>query len=184
MNERNVLIINGSPHAVGPTARLIAPFLEVHPHATIFDCFARVPLPCDACGVCERENTCAKRDLDEYYTLLENADILVFAAPVYNLSFPAPMKALLDRAQRYWAARFVRGVRPPIPRPKKAYLLTAAGDSGSPGGGLMEQQLKPMLMILNAALSGSVHYTGSEQGAAIALFIEATRAFAEQSASE
>lgn len=94
------------------------------------DAFALSPLPCDDCRYCYRVDGCSKPDLKEFYTALEEADALALVTPVYNRSFPAPLKALLDRTQRYWAARFIRGIRPPITRPKQAFLLTAAGSGG------------------------------------------------------
>lgn len=127
-----MLLINGSPHKDGPTARLIGAFLEgVRPGAQVdrIDCFRLNPRACDGCGYCGERDGCSKRDLDEYYALLEAADVLVLALPIYNLSFPAPMKALIDRSQRYWSARFLRGVRPPIPRGKQVALITVSGDS-------------------------------------------------------
>lgn len=42
---------------------------------------------------------------------LEDADAVIVATPVYNLSFPAPMKALFDRFQRYYEAHFRRKLR-------------------------------------------------------------------------
>lgn len=112
--------------------------------------------PCDDCRWCYAKAGCSKPDLDELYILLEQADVLVIASPVYNLSFTVPLKALLDRTQRYWAARFVRGERPPIQRPKRVVLLTTA-EKDAHGGDMLEQQLKPTLTILNARLAASVH---------------------------
>lgn len=157
-------MIDGSPHADGATARLTAAFLEALPPEIAverFSCFARRPLACDDCRFCHRRDGCSKRDLDDFYRLLEAADLLLFASPVYNRSFPAPMKALLDRQQRYWAARFVRGVRPPIPRPKRAVLLTVSGGP-QPEGIHLEQQLRPALTVLHTTLEASVHACGTD----------------------
>lgn len=136
--DRRALLINGSPRADGPTARLLAA-LESSLPATVavqrFDCFAQPVLPCNDCRACHIIDGCARPDLKEFYRALEDAALLVFASPVYNLSFPAPLKAVVDRTQRYWAARFVRNIRPPIVRPKRVVLLTAAGADDPEGGG-------------------------------------------------
>ncbi len=172
---RRALLIFGSPHAQGPTARLLAALeAELPPGAAAerFDCFAQPILPCNDCRACQQADGCVLPDLKAFYAALEQADFLVFATPVYNLSFPAPLKAVIDRTQRYWSARFVRGVRPPIPRKKQVVLLTAAGADGSEGGELLERQLLPVLTILNGKLRAAVHYAGADAGRDISPALE------------
>lgn len=173
--KKRALLVLGSPHADGPTARLLAALETALPPGTIvdrFDCFAQPVLPCNDCRACRRLDRCVRPDLDGFYPLLERADFLVFATPVYNLSFPAPLKAVIDRMQRYWSARFIRGVRPPIAKKKQAVLLTAAGTDGPEGGELLERQLRPVLTILNASLAAAVHYTGADSGRGMAPSLE------------
>ncbi len=166
------------------TARLLQAFIVATNEAsdtqqtiTIdrYDCFTRAPLPCNDCRACSQHSGCIRPDLDDFYASLEQADVLVFASPVYNLSFPAPMKALIDRMQCYWAERFVRGVRPPIARPKQAVLLTSCGADSQEGGDMLERQLKPVLTILNARLVQSVHYTGADKENPLSPYLTAAR---------
>lgn len=42
--------------------------------------------------------------MTEIYRKIDAADIVIFAAPVYFFSLPAPMKMYVDRLQCYWAA--------------------------------------------------------------------------------
>lgn len=173
-----MLIINGSPHQNGHTARLIAAAREALPAGaavTQWDCYRQMPVPCDDCGYCRHKDGCSKRDLDEFYTALEQADLLIFASPVYHRSCTGPMKILLDRLQRYWSARFVRGVRPPIPKPKKALLITVSGSPTPEGGGILESQLSPQLTVLNTRLTGGIHYFDGDAGASLEPAIRAIR---------
>ena len=164
MEKKQVLLIYGSPKPDGDVARLVAACLAGMGEVTLtrYDCFAAPPLPCDDCGYCHRAAGCQKRDLDGVYEALEAAEVLIFAAPVYNRGFPAPMKAFLDRLQRYWAARFVRGERPPIKTPKKTVLLTAGG-SGRGDGTYLSAQLAPTLTVLNSAPALSVHADATDR---------------------
>lgn len=165
--EQRVLCILGSPRKDGlSTAMADAALQALGGTVTRFDCYAHAPLPCDDCRFCHTTAACSKGDLDEFYALLEQADVLLFAAPVYNRSFPAPMKALLDRLQRYWAARFVRGERPPISRPKRTLLLTAGGSSRADGE-LLEQQLAPLLTVLHAAPALAAHLRDTDHNGAL-----------------
>lgn len=163
-----VLILNGSPHKDGRTARLIESAREALPDGveiTQWDCYTQMPLPCDDCGYCRHRGGCSKRDLDGFYALLEQADLLIFASPVYHRSCTGPMKILLDRLQRYWSARFVRNVRPPIQKPKKALLITVSGSPTPEGGDILESQLSPQLTVLNTRLVGSIHYFNGDADA-------------------
>lgn len=160
-----VLVIFGSPHNKGTTAKLLNSFVDSIPKSAtieIYDCFKNSPIPCNDCRYCHVVDGCSYSDLNDFYNKLENSDVLVFATPVYNLSFPAPLKALLDRMQRYWSARFKRNIRPPIKRKKQVYLLTSCGADSTEEGEMLERQLKPVLTILNAKLIKSVHYTGAD----------------------
>ena len=81
-SPERVLVLFGSPHAEGPTARLTAAALASLPHGThtlIWNCFETPVLPCDDCGYCRHQAGCSKRDLDGFYAELEEADLLLFA---------------------------------------------------------------------------------------------------------
>lgn len=156
---KRALLLFGSPHKNGSTAQLVKVLREACSPEYVWDiwyCFDHEVKPCDDCRYCYHNDGCSKTDLDIFYSLLESVDLLVIATPVYNLSYSAPLKTLLDRTQRYWASRFVRGKRPPIQRAKKAILLTVA-ELDSDGGNMVERQLRPTLTILNATLTASVH---------------------------
>lgn len=158
------LLIFGSPHPDGKTAKMADRLMQATPVPvdwSVWRAFERPALACDDCGFCRVRNGCSKPDLTEFYERLENADLLAIATPVYNLSYTAPVKILMDRTQRYWAARFVRGERPPIARPKRAMLLTCA-DQDRHAGEMVERQLRPTLTVLNAALIASIHSITSD----------------------
>ena len=173
-----VLIINGSPHQNGHTARLIRAARDMLPQETqIFqwDCFRQMPLPCDDCGYCRTKNGCSKPDLHHFYEQLEQADLLIFATPIYHRSCTGPMKILLDRLQRYWSARFIRGIRPPIKKPKNALLIAVSGSPTPEGGKILESQLTPQLTVLNTRLIGSIQYYGGDGNAPLEPAIQELR---------
>lgn len=170
-----VLVIFGSPHSDGTTAMILRALLDSLPQNAVidrFDCFERMPLPCGDCRTCHEKDGCALSDIDDFYESLDKADALVFATPVYNLSFPAPMKALIDRMQCYWSARFRRGIRKGSARPKKAVLITSCGSGSAASGHMVERQLKPVLTLFNARLVQTVHYSGADQGRPLRPYLE------------
>ena len=164
-SAERVLAILGSPRADGLSARMLDAFLTELPKGTAvtrISCYDRRPIPCDDCRYCYHREGCSKRDLDDFYAALEEADLVVIATPVYHLSFPAPLKALIDRLQRYWSARFILGKRPPISKGKRLVLLTASGSGSPEGGPLLEKQLAPPLTVIHAVLAERVHAVGAD----------------------
>lgn len=99
--------------------------------------------------------------MDDIYEALEAATRIVFISPVYNRSFPAPMKAMIDRLQCYWAARFVHGMRPSIAMAKTAWIITAAGSDRNDGEHLVAQ-LSPALTVLHVTDTKALHIQNTD----------------------
>lgn len=155
------VVFVGSPRKNGATATVLSMLSDRLGDATVVDAFARAVKPCDDCRGCYTHDGCVKRDMDDVYEAIEQADRLVFVTPVYNRSFPAPLKAMIDRLQCYWAARFIRGKKPPIERPKTAFLITVCGSDRDDGACLLHQ-LEPPFTILNVTDTKAVHITGCD----------------------
>lgn len=161
-SPEKTLVLFGAPRTSGATGTLASLYLStLGGNVTMIDCFAKNAAPCDDCRGCHKAARCVKHDLDDVYDALEQAERLVFITPVYNRSFPAPMKAIIDRLQCYWAARFIKGKRPPIETPKTALLLTVCG-SDRDDGVYVEEQLAPVLTILNVTKTASLHVKNTD----------------------
>lgn len=161
-----MLVLFSSPRKSGYTKKLLDSFLNEIGEKydiKIIDCYKLMPKPCIHCGVCEKADSCTFNDLDEYDKLLNEAEVLVFASPVYNLSVPSPMKALVDRSQRYFSKRFSLGIKPPIKLHKKAILLLTCGSIDDSGFNIIEKQLSRMFTILNTEIFGSVYMSETDK---------------------
>lgn len=153
----NVVILYGSPRENGCTARLVSAFLADAPADTDVRLFSAYELnirPCLSCGLCEKRWDCAMDDMDGIMDALLACDLLVIAAPVYHLSFPAPLKAIIDRTQRCFCAHR-QGRSPFASKQRRAAVLLAAG-SPSEDGEVIRRQLRWLLPTLNASLEGMV----------------------------
>ncbi len=98
--KKKALVLFGSPQSHGHTARLLESFLECFRHhdgweVEVADLYRLNPHPCTGCKACAKEERCAYPDLDALDKSLRACDLLVVASPVYNFSFPAPVKAWL-----------------------------------------------------------------------------------------
>lgn len=129
---------------------------------TRISCYDRRPIPCDDCRYCYHREGCSKRDLDDFYAALEEADLVVIATPVYHLSFPAPLKALIDRLRGIGRpGSFLANGRPS--RRGKGWCCSPRLAAGSPGGRpLLEKQLAPPLTVIHAVLAERVHAVGAD----------------------
>ncbi len=115
------------------------------------------------CGYCKTHDGCVLPDFAAIDALVQQADFLAVATPVYNLSVPAPLKAFLDRTQCYYNARFCRGIRPPVGKQKKAALLVTAGKPDPTGAKIVEKQFQTAFTILNTTLTASVFALGTDE---------------------
>lgn len=167
---KKILIISGSPRKSGHTARMTETFLlpfkeRGNWQITIFDAYQEALRPCTACGWCALHEECAIHDSGERLDqLIRECDLLVIASPVYNLSFPAPLKAVIDRFQRYFEARFSLQLRPPIAKSREAVLLACAGSSSADGVEIMEKQLRLCFSVMNTQLIDTVVWLSTDQG--------------------
>ena len=85
--------------------------------------------PCKDCRYCWHKKGCSIHDgMDEVYRLLEEADNVVLASPMYFHSITGKMKALIDRFQVYWAGH-VRNDMPEKPLRKGAILMVGGAPS-------------------------------------------------------
>lgn len=159
-NKPLMLVLFSSPRKNGYTQKLLNSFLNAvgdKYDVKIIDCYKLMPKPCIHCGSCEQSDRCIFDDLDEYDKLLNRAELLVLASPVYNLSVPSPLKALIDRSQRYFSKRFSLGIKPPVKTHKKAILLLTCGSDDKSGFDIIEKQLSRMFTIINTKLYGKVY---------------------------
>ncbi len=153
------LIFYGSPKRNSHTAQLCGAFmkgLSKRYDVEIIRLFELMPKPCNDCGYCKASDGCSKKDLDVVMQSFSEADLIVVASPVYLLSYPAPLKALFDRFQRFYCARFRRGILKPVEKPKKAVLLLSAGSDGKTAQEIIEAQTSRAFSVMNTEIIGTI----------------------------
>ena len=99
----------------------------------------------------------------EYF---KNSDEVFFAFPVYNGSFPAPLKALIDRFQIFYNARFFKNKHPPIEGVRQVTLIITAGGKIDPLP-LITAQLKPIFTVCGCKLKKAVVLSGTDGDATL-----------------
>lgn len=145
--------IFGSPHKDGFTRRLAEIYISSLPkecEITEFNAYEMNAAPCVGCGCCAKENICINDDLDSLAAAIYDCDMIIISAPVYYLSFPAPLKAITDRFQRFFEAER-RGDNFFHNKERKAAVLLTAGTK-SERGEMIKKQLRWILPSLGARL--------------------------------
>lgn len=64
--------------------------------------------PCTACNACLKQEGCIIQDyMQEAYKMLDEADIVITATPVYFHSVTAQLKTFIDRTQAVWGSKYI-----------------------------------------------------------------------------
>lgn len=125
---KQVLILSSSPRQNSNSRVLCAQLAEgarsAGNTATILDVAELHISPCNGCEKCYQDSRCAIRDdMDTVWEHINQADVLVFASPIYFYNISAQLKLVIDRLY----ARY-RSMRPT----EAALLLTCAdGESAA-----------------------------------------------------
>lgn len=104
---KNILVLTGSPRKGGNSDLMADTFIKIvrenQHQVTKFQTAFKNIAPCKACDKCWSQNSACvfHDDFDELQPLIENADVLVFVAPLYWFSMPAQIKSAIDRLYSY-----------------------------------------------------------------------------------
>lgn len=141
----------GSPRKSGNTARLLKEFLKgasENSGITIDEVFVQENkiAACTNCDYCKRSTGCIQNDdMQRIYPIVKEADVLVFAIPIYWWSMPAQLKALIDRFYAFKEGE-IKG--------KKVYLLmTYGGALPNSGPELIERTFKDICDCIQCQLA-------------------------------
>ena len=132
-----VVGLQGSPRKNGNTEYLLDTFLAEAATLGAETVTVRVAdkniLPCIGCNSCMKTGQCVIQTDDmfaEIYPLLQKADIIVAATPVFFYGPSAQLKALIDRSQALWSRKYVLKMEDPLAATRKGFLLSVGATSG------------------------------------------------------
>ena len=157
-----IMTISGSPRKDGDSADMLLQFTrELDAQFVAYDAYDSAYAPCIDCRACREYEGCVMDDMDGFFADFEAVAGIVIASPIYNMSYPAPLKAIFDRMQRYYSARFFLGKRPPIAGRRPVALLLSAG-SEEENGDFATAQLKKIFTVTNCELVCRVVRSGTD----------------------
>jgi putative NADPH-quinone reductase len=135
---KKILAFNGSPRPQGNTSHLLRSFTEgASANTNRIEVFHPHEMNIEHCHGCLRCNVLKRCSLsgDEWESLsrkIMDADILVFAFPIYFLHMPGPMKTVIDRFRSFNHIQITRNglIHTPWNEWKKDFVLLLS--MGSP----------------------------------------------------
>ena len=141
----NILILNGSPRSNGNTAAMVKAYAEGAAEAGhtihIVDVCKKKIGGCLACEYCHTNGNgkCIQQDdMQEIHTLLEDAEMIVLASPIYYHSFSGQLQCAINRIYALDKPKKLR----------KAALLMSSGSDLVYSGAIFEYQ-NSFLQYLN-----------------------------------
>ncbi|QNM05315.1 flavodoxin family protein [Qiania dongpingensis] len=133
----NILVLNGSPRPNGNTAAMVEAFVEGAKenghNITVVPVCQKSIAGCLACEYCHTkgEGKCIQQDdMQEVYPVLEAAEMIVLASPVYYHSFTGQLQCAINRIYALDKPKNL----------KKAALFLSSGSDNVYGGAIYEYQ--------------------------------------------
>lgn len=153
----------GSARKKGRTRGMLDYFLSrLEGEITVIDAYRAQIGPCIDCRNCMKIRSCTIQDeMQNIYPRIDEADLVVFASPIYFHSITSPLKKIVDRCQLYWAGS-VRGDRAEHPHRKGVILLTAGAPPFENQFLAAELVLKGVLRDMETECSGIVEFPDAD----------------------
>ena len=132
-----ILVLNGSPRPNGNTAAMVDAFVkgaEENGHEiTVVPVCKKKIAGCLACEYCHTKGNgkCVQNDdMQEVYPILDAAEMIVLASPVYYHGFTGQLQCAINRIYALDKPKHL----------KKAALILSSGSDGVYGGAIYEYQ--------------------------------------------
>ena len=162
---KKAVILYGSPHENGHTKKALIDVingLKSDYDFEFIDAFKANIKPCIDCGLCEKTGKCVFSDFNNIDKILRECETLVVATPIYNSSFPAPLKAIIDRTQMYFNMKTKLKINP-FKHKKRAILVATYGSNDDSCEEIILNQLKLFFILLNAKLSKAIFVKNTDK---------------------
>ena len=133
----NILVLNGSPRVSGNTAAMVEAFVggareNGHDITVVPVCQKKIAgcLACEYCHTKGNGKCVQKDDMQEIYPVLEEAEMIVLASPIYYHSLTGPLQCAINRIYALDKPKNL----------KKAALILSSGDDNAYDGAIYEYQ--------------------------------------------
>lgn len=173
-NAKKMVILYGSPHNNSYTHCLLNTFtamlneyIAYHAPNTkidikLYDAYKLNIAPCDDCKYCYTAHKCKHNDFSQIERDIVLADIIVICSPVYFMSFPSPLKAIIDRTQGLWVSQHINKESELSNKKRKGLLLLTCGRDTLKGIDVVQRQANAYFITVNANRVGTAVFAGTD----------------------
>lgn len=124
--------------------------------------------PCQACGGCDESGVCIiPDDMRHVYKSIERADAVIVASPIYFGSVTAQLKAMVDRFQGWWIAKYVLKAGHSRKNKRRGYFLCVAGSTDRKYFRDAGKVVRNFFATIGADYSGGLFCGGSDKTGAV-----------------
>lgn len=125
---------------------------------------------CIECGGCDKTGKCVVEDeMQTVYPLLEEADVIFLASPIFFYSVTAQVKALIDRSQANWSKQQLE--QPPEEKKRfkrgRGYLITVGATRGKNLFEGAQLVARYFFDALNMSYDGGIFFRSLEKRTAV-----------------
>lgn len=154
--KMKILILTGSPRKNGNSNTLVDNFIngaKENGHEVVrFDSAFKNVHPCTACNHCGMDGDCVyKDDFNFVKENIVNADMVVFATPMYYFGISAQLKAVIDRFY---------SINEKIHKPKKSALIMTYADTRAAEAEPIKKHYEVLLNYLGWTSVGEIIASG------------------------
>lgn len=165
----NILAFMGSPRFRGNVDTLLDAFIEgaknENPDVNVkkINLAAKKITPCIECGECDKTGQCVlKDDMAQIYELIDKADVIVVASPIFFYNITAWTQALVERSQALWVKKYVLKTTDTARRKKGVFLSIGATKGKKLFDGVI-LVVKYFFDAINADFTGALLFRGVEK---------------------
>jgi len=134
-----LLAIFGSPRKKGNTELMMDSFIDGALSAANIE-LKKIYITdlkisgCQNCGYCDEHGVCVQKDdMENVYPLLESAERIVVASPIFFYGLSGQLKLLVDRSQALYAQKYKKradSLAPSTDAGRKGFFLCAGATKG------------------------------------------------------
>jgi multimeric flavodoxin WrbA len=165
-----VIAFSGSPRKEGNTELLMHRAIEgTGRDVKVYRLHGMDLHPCRSCGGCDKTGVCiVKDDMARIFEDIRTADRIIVATPIYFMGPSAQLKAMIDRCQAFWCAKYL--LKKPIPSGelgRKGLLLMAGGMKRDAGVECTGTICSAFFRTVSVNEHATLSYTGVDEKGAI-----------------
>lgn len=115
---------------------------------------------CTSCGGCDKTGVCVlKDDMTPIYKEIKQADVVALASPIYFAGITSQLKAMIDRFQSEWVARYMLKSGNLSPK-RRGVFISVSGYNKGMFFECAKKSVAAFFKTMNIDFSGELLFTG------------------------